>query len=932
MPADRGTARRDATLLVAGAVVVAVVASQSGRRRSPPAPRVTPASVAVRRSLEPVPNPDPAAPAQPRRLRPYRVAVTADGATAYVTLAGTEARPGEEVAVLDVRDHRERRRIRVGRMPYGIALDPSGRWLLVTNRLSNFISVIEVATDEVVAEISVPFYCDDLVIAPDGARAYLSNFWKGQVIVVDLDGPRGAVHDLGLDRVAFERPGGPGEVLRGRCGTRACHLASVGGFVAGADPDAAFAAASAHVVPGAPDASWLLLATTPERAGGRADGTDGYHHPGGAVFVDPAHDPDVAVLRAWITAGQPGPGISVGAQPRDLALSSDGRTLYVANTGSLDVAVVDVSTLRERGRIAARAPVSDVVEIDGWLVLTALGVGSGHPKAHDAARESLDPGEPGADLTILRDPTTGRPLPLDQQRPAGPFADVDGTAQEKFRDVSNDVVVLDPAATTAVDRYAATAGFTRYTSDTFEATAGDARGDVAPELLAVVGALPEQAARDGDRIYVTMAGTFQVQEWVVDVAAAAPARRLTAGRVFGTGLGPGGIARAGRTLVVADHLGDSVSFVDLDDGGTDTVTLATSSPPYPATDFERGELIGRSALWSSDQDATCVHCHYRDSSDGKAWSVGSVTAQSHDRLERTGGSREVPDLRDLFAETPLLVEGVLALAEPLGPITDQAPLEDFAAPTPAGDFTGIFALPEEAVALARSAHATWQVSGRPWDATSPTAADLVKRRDTMFAQTSRRWLGAPYGLREVQRLVGLWQGGEGRLLPDPEDATDPMVARGRALFESPAVGCAGCHPAPTFTDKVHPPNENRAFPPLVTLGRRDAIHNVPSPSRIDANAGYVRAWDPDDRGRVQQRADQFVAPSLRGLWARPPRLLHDGRARSLREVLATPAHPALRPGEVGRNERDGVPDTHGATSHLNVWELECLRRYVLSIE
>ncbi len=327
-----------------------------------------------------------------------------------------------------------------------------------------------------------------------------------------------------------------------------------------------------------------------------------------------------------------------------------------------------------------------------------------------------------------------------------------------------------------------------------------------------------------------------------------------------------------------------------------------------------------------------MHCHYRDTSDGKAWSVNSVTSQSRDRLERTGGSREVPDMRHLFAETPLLLEGVLSLAESLGPIMDQAPLEDFAAPLPAGDFTTVFATPEEAPALARSAHAIWQVSGRAWDEPSPTAADLVKRRDVMFQQVSRRWLGAPYGLREVQRLVGVWQGGEGRLLPGPLDPDDPMIARGRALFESPAVGCAGCHGAPTFTDKVHVHNENRGFPPLVTLGPRDAVHNVPSASRIDANAGYVRDWDPLDRGRVQQRPDQFVAPSLRGLWARPPRLLHDGRARSVREVLATPDHPGLWPGEVGRNERDGVPDTHGATSHLDLWELECLRRYVLSIE
>ncbi len=933
----RGLIGRDGALLALAALAIAVIALRGGRREPAAQPAArdraarSPAADWQRRSLSAVADPDPAAPTQPRRLRPYHVAVTPDGATAYVTLAGTEAHPGDQVAVIDLAARRERARIAVGRMPFGIQAHPSGRWVLVTNRLSNFVSVIDTTSDRVVAEIPVPFYCDDLEIAADGARAYLTNFWKDQVIVVDLAGPGGAVRDLGLSRAAFDRAGGPREVLRARCGTRACHLGRVGGFIAGADAEAAFEAAAVHAVPGAPDASWLLRATAPVQTGGRANATDGYHHPGGAVFDDPEHDPDVAVLRAWIAAGQTGPGITVGSRPRDLALSADRRTLYVANTGSLDVSVVDVESLRERRRIATRAPVTDVVEVDGWLVLTALGVGSGHPKAPDPERESLDRATPGVDLTIFRDPTTGKPLPLEQQRPAGPFEDVDGTAQEKFRDISNDVAVLDPAAAQAVDRYAATAAFTRYTSDSFEATAGDVHGDVPPELRTVVGALPEQIARAGDHLYVAMAGTFQVQEWRVDVAAT-PAARLSPGRVFATGLGPQGIAVGGRALVIANQLADSLTIVELGGGTSATIELANPAPTYPATDLERGELIVRSALWSSDQDATCVHCHYRDTSDGKKWSVNSVLAQSRDRRERTGGSREVPDLRHLFAEAPMLVEGVLAVAEPLGPIMDQAPLEDFAATTPAGDFTAVVATAEEAPALARSAHAIWQATGRPWDATSPSAADLVKRRDTMFQQTSQRWLGAPYGLREVQRLVAIWQGGEGRLLPNPTPAADAMVARGRMLFETPAVGCAGCHPAPTFTDKTHPHNENRGFPPLVTIGRRDAIHNVAGPSRIDANAGYVRAWDPDDRGRVQQRADQFVSPSLRGLWARPPRLLHDGRARSLREVLATPAHPALGPGEIGRNERDGIPDTHGATSHLDLWELECLRQYVLSIE
>ena len=72
-------------------------------------------------------------------------------------------------------------------------------------------------------------------------------------------------------------------------------------------------------------------------------------------------------------------------------------------------------------------------------------------------------------------------------------------------------------------------------------------------------------------------------------------------------------------------------------------------------------------------------------------------------------------------------------------------------------------------------------------------------------------------------------------------------------------------------------------------------------------------------------------PQLRGIWDRAPRFFHDGRARSLREALATPGHPALAPGETGFNERWGQPDTHGGTSQLSPDELDDLLRFVESL-
>ncbi len=83
---------------------------------------------------------------------------------------------------------------------------------------------------------------------------------------------------------------------------------------------------------------------------------------------------------------------------------------------------------------------------------------------------------------------------------------------------------------------------------------------------------------------------------------------------------------------------------------------------------------------------------------------------------------------------------------------------------------------------------------------------------------------------------------------------------------------------------------------------------------------------------VQDQAGvYFGVTQLRGIWDRASRFYHDGRAHSLREALATPNHPALLPGEIGYNETYGMPDTHGATSHLSPDELEDLIAFLLTL-
>jgi cytochrome c peroxidase len=84
-----------------------------------------------------------------------------------------------------------------------------------------------------------------------------------------------------------------------------------------------------------------------------------------------------------------------------------------------------------------------------------------------------------------------------------------------------------------------------------------------------------------------------------------------------------------------------------------------------------------------------------------------------------------------------------------------------------------------------------------------------------------------------------------------------QAARGKTVFESQKAGCVSCHSPPFFTD--------------------GQIHDVGLSSPRDAYEGYN-------------------TPSLRGVYNRV-RLLHDGRAKSLEQLLSGPHNPAKVTGE-----------------------------------
>ncbi|MBI2190672.1 MAG: hypothetical protein HYU36_01650 [Planctomycetes bacterium] len=961
-----------------------------------------------RAHLAPVKNPHPGPQPQPRRDHPFDVVVSPDGRKVYVTLQGSELEPGNEVAVYDVARDAAVRRILLKRRteigtaalsPFRLAFHPAGRFILVTHRFSNFASVIDSETDQVISEIPLDFYCQGIAFDGDGRKAYVANRYLDQVFVMDVRAEGGTfearMRELGgLDEKAFsDRIHG---ILVRRCGS--CHAQPQGGFTAGPDARRSLVSVLPHVRPGRASESRLLRAVTGTQNGGYADAFPRVrsHAQGTVVFRRPDRDPDYEALRDWIDAASEGPGIPIGnpgSKPKICALTPGGRLLLVGNTGTQDVAVVDTRTNREVGDIYIQNVVNDLKVYrsaktgEDHLLVSTLGVGFGVARERDPyGGEAWESANPASHFTVWRDLATGRVKPRSQQEVLGPFQAVDGTAGIKFRDIQNDLLIVKLNALKIPEeapreglphllmahRYEAHRGWVRYTSDTAESTAGDMKGDIPPDLMRVVGSFPEKMALVGDRLFVTMQASGQVQEWKIQPEAPDPCDALIPKAVYSTGLQPIGIAAgppgtiSEGLLFVANFLGGSLSVIDTRKKTSREVVVDPSiiRRPVPDTDSERGEIFVHSSLFSSDGDTSCFHCHYFDMGDGRPWGVSQVVGQEYlspDDAEGQfviGGTMGVPQMRALFENQPFFYEGTLSAYEPRSMIMEHNPAEDYLSPLPRGlDLTGI------------QSHLTpigdEDVQSRMQASTSiqPT---LEERRDEMFRTVSMSTFGKAFTLRDFQRFVGEWQVAEPHLLPNPFDPTNECVQRGRELFLHPQVGCSSCHPPPAFTRKNLPDNPEQAIPPVVTFSVRDGAFTLVGMNRLDAINGHLRDLEPWDRGRMEREQGSITISQLRGLWDRPPVFLHHGLARTLHEVVATPGHLGLRrfrympllggsperPGrnEVGFNEtfwytersrmgrvhfasqgRIGL-DTHGGTSHLSAQQIDDIVHFMMSIE
>lgn len=337
----------------------------------------------------------------------------------------------------------------------------------------------------------------------------------------------------------------------------------------------------------------------------------------------------------------------------------------------------------------------------------------------------------------------------------------------------------------------------------------------------------------GDWLYVAMHGMETVE--VLDAY-----DRGLVGAFSSVGHGPQGIWASpdGEELWVFSALSRELAVYSLVDLGAPQVELARidlldgQPEPLPA-DVQRGKVVfHRSAdpRMTRDGYVSCGSCHFDGLDDGRTW----------DFTDRGEGLRNTIDLRGR-ADGPIHWSGNF----------DE--LQDFE-----NDIRG----PQQGAGFLTDE----QFEARAHPLGEPKAG-LDPDLDALAAYMD--WIADD--------------------VPTPPEGDPALIELGRALFEDPDVGCADCHPAPTYTDSAWlAPGQPR-------------LHDVGTLTDLSG----------------QRLGDTLIGldtPTLRGVFATPP-YLHDGSAPTLRDVVTT-----------------NSDDEHGVTSSLTAGQIDALVAFVASLD
>src|SRR5579884_2701294 len=112
----------------------------------------------------------------------FPIGVAFDSSNGYVYVANPNS---GSVSVINGATNNVIASITVGSVPYGVAFDPSNGYVYVTNSNSGSVSVINGATNNVIASITVGYYPHGVAFDPSNGYVYVANPYSDSVSVIN---------------------------------------------------------------------------------------------------------------------------------------------------------------------------------------------------------------------------------------------------------------------------------------------------------------------------------------------------------------------------------------------------------------------------------------------------------------------------------------------------------------------------------------------------------------------------------------------------------------------------------------------------------------------------------------------------------------------------------------------------------------------------
>ena len=344
------------------------------------------------------------------------------------------------------------------------------------------------------------------------------------------------------------------------------------------------------------------------------------------------------------------------ANPRDLAISADGTTLYVANTLGHTIAVINIA-----------GDANTLVTNDAGR----------RPRDRREGRRAAGASSPGTrPTTCSNQPETGHGLPKivngvairNNGQPLG-YTPVmtDATRATTFDDLGSELNVFDTATQPV-----------RLPLRRLRARPVDARGARAdrrpgrltrPARRSSAAAAPSRCSCSGDLLFVSQLHSDKVEVFRDQPEPGRPVGHphRSSALEFTGGITPQGLAVSpdGRTVYVANMQTEDVSFLGVgarrhaDAAGLPRRSASPTARPIRPRGahgqhlFATHEEVGLRWLftqsYSDDGQKSCGHCHWQSRHDGGQWNVGA---------NAIGGPKVCPQNKDISDNWPEWFEGL----------------------------------------------------------------------------------------------------------------------------------------------------------------------------------------------------------------------------------------------------------------------------------